>query len=113
MLEFLRSISKEPYDTITFISGDKKDSLEVMANCYKDGGTKIGGSELGDNFDIILFKEDMDGKLIEPDRFEAILMEPLEYISTLITGDWYGIIARKTTTSQKFVNEIFDKLTEV
>ena len=53
MLEFLRSISEHPYDTITFISGDKKDSLEVMANCYKDGGTKIGGSKLGDSFDII------------------------------------------------------------
>jgi hypothetical protein len=113
MLEFLRSISKEPYDTITFISGDKKDSLEVMANCYRDSGTKLGGSELGDTFDIILFREDVDGKLIEPDRFEAILMEPLEYISTLIKGDWYGIVARKTTTSQKFVNEIFDKLIEV
>jgi len=113
MLEFLRSISKEPYDTITFISGDKKDSLEVMTNCYKDGGTKIGGSVLGDTFDIILFREDLDGKLIEPDRFEAILMEPLEYISNLITGDWYGIIARKTTTSQKFVDAIFDKLIEV
>lgn len=84
-----------------------------MANCYKDGGTKIGGSELGDNFDIILFKEDMDGKLIEPDRFEAILMEPLEYISNMIKSDWYGIVARKTTTSQKFVDAIFDKLIEV
>jgi len=113
MLEFLRSISKQPYDTITFISGDKKDSLEVMANCYKDIGTKLGGSELGDTFDIILFREDEDGKLIDPDRFEAILMEPLEYISTLIKGDWYGIIARKTTTSQKFVDAIFDKLIEV
>jgi len=113
MLEFLRSISKEPYDTITFISGDKKDSLEVMTNCYRDSGTKLGGSELGDTFDIILFREDVDGKLIEPDKFEAILMEPLEYISTLIKGDWYGIVARKTTTSQKFVNEIFDKLIEV
>jgi hypothetical protein len=113
MLEFLRSISEQPYDTITFISGDKKDSLEVMANCYKDVGTKLNGSKLGDAFDIILFKEDMDGKLIEPEKFEAILMEPLEYISTLIRSDWYGIIARKTTTSQKFVDAIFDKLTEV
>jgi len=113
MLEFLRSISKEPYDTITFISGDKKDSLEVMANCYKDGGTKIGGSELGDNFDIILFREDSDGKLIEPEKFEAILLEPLEYISNMIKSDWYGIVARKTTTSQKFVDAIFDKLIEV
>ena len=84
-----------------------------MANCYKDGGTKIGGSELGDNFDIILFKEDLDGKLIEPEKFEAILLEPLEYISNMIKSDWYGIVARKTTTSQKFVDAIFDKLIEV
>jgi hypothetical protein len=40
-------------------------------------------------------------------------MEPLEYISTLIKGDWYGIVARKTTTSQKFIDTIFDKLIEV
>ncbi len=84
-----------------------------MANCYKDGGTKIGGSKLGDSFDIIVFREDSDGKLIDPEKFEAILMEPVEYISTLIKGDWYGIVARKTTTSQKFVDTIFDKLIEV
>ena len=113
MLEFLRSISEHPYDAITFISGDKKDSLEIMANCYRDRGTKIGGSKLGDSFDIILFRENSDGKLIDPEKFEAILLEPLEYISNMIKIDWYGIIARKTTTSQKFVNEIFDKLIEV
>ena len=113
MLEFLRSISERPYDTITFISGDKKDSLEVMANCYKDSGTKLGGSKLGDTFDIIVFREDSDGKPVEPDRFEAVLLEPLEYISSLIKGDWYGVVARKTTTSQKFVDAIFDKLIEV
>jgi hypothetical protein len=53
------------------------------------------------------------GKLIDPEKFEAILLEPLEYISNMIKSDWYGIVARKTTTSQKFVDTIFDKLIEV
>ena len=46
--------------------------------------------------------------VIDLDKFEGILVEPREYVSRMIKEDWYGYICRKTTTSEKVSNEIFD-----
>lgn len=112
MLDFLVKSKNKEFDTIVFLSGDKEDTVQVQFNVYKDKGKNIGGSALGDTYHIILFKEDKNGNLINSDRFEAILICPLEYISSLIIQKWYGIIARKTTTSDSFVDQIFTKLME-
>ena len=113
MLEFLKEVAEADYDTIFFIPGPEEDSVQVEGSQYKDRGVKVGGSDLGDEFHIILFKEDEDGNPCELDKFDAILGEPLEYISTLIPMDWYGIVCRKTTTSGKFVKNLFDNLINV
>lgn len=113
MLEFLKEVAETDYDTIFFIPGPEEDSIQIEGSQYKDRGVKVGGNNNGDEFHIILFKEDVDGKPYELDKFDAILGEPLEYISTLIPLDWYGIVCRKTTTSGKFVNVLFDNLTNV
>jgi hypothetical protein len=61
----------------------------------------------------MLFKQDDEGNPVDPDLFEAILTEPLEYVSRMITCDFYGLVAKKTTTSNEFIQNTFDKLKEV
>jgi hypothetical protein len=39
--------------------------------------------------------------------------EPLEYISRMIKCDFYGVVAKKTTTSSDFIQNMFDKLKEI
>ena len=106
MLPFLHEIKNSPYDCLYFLPG-KKNSLNVEAAVYKDPGEKIGGSSLGDLYHIILFKD--NGETVHNyDFFEAILGCPLEYMSNLLPSGWYGILAKKTTTSDEFIEDMQD-----
>jgi hypothetical protein len=113
MLDFLRELKNENFDIIHFISGDEKDTLDIRTNTYKESSESIETSSLGNKYHIILFRENEKGTVIDPDKFEAILLEPLEYISELIPQHWFGIIARKTEKSGKFIDNLFDKMMEV
>lgn len=114
MLDFLKEISKEEHDAIFFLPGDKGGQVQIESSVYKNPGENVGGSKLGHAYHVILFKEDTKvDKLYDVDRFDAIFLDPFEYISGLITHNWFGIIARKTTTSNTFIQKTFDKLKEV
>jgi len=113
MLEFLKKLNEEDYDTYLFLPGEQENNVHVQGSMYKDPGTKLDGSMLGDCYHIILFKEDDDGSVINLDLFEAILSSPLEYISMLMPNDWYGIICKKTTTSHPYVQKTFDNIKEM
>ena len=113
MLEFLQDLKNEDFDILHFISGDKKDTLDVRTNLYRENYDSIESNSLGKKYHIILFKEDEKGIIIDPDKFEAILLDPLEYISELIPQRWFGIIARKTEKSGKFIDNLFDNMMEV
>ena len=113
MLDCFKEFKEDNPDAIFFLPGDKVDTLHIEGATYKDAGEKLGGSLLGDSYHIILFKEDdTQDKIYDIDRFDAILVEPFEYISGLIPANWYGIVAKRTTTSTNFINNVFDKLKE-
>ena len=112
MLDVLKEI--EEFDTIFFVPhSEDENQVRVEVGQYKDRGEKIGGSDVGDNYDIILFKLDEEDYLVNLDRFDAILIEPREYISRLIKDDWYGMVTRKTTTSKELSDGIFAKWTNL
>jgi hypothetical protein len=105
MLEYLEDIDK--FDVLFFLPHSGNEDIHVQSNVYKDPGKPIGGSSVGPEWHVILFK---DGKEEEIDSFDAILLDPREYISGLIPQDWYGIVARKTTTSKIFIEGVVAKI---
>ena len=111
MLDFLKELSSD-VDMIKFLPHDEiENALEVSAEKYKEESEYIGGSSVGHAWHVVLFKwNDKDGKVYNTDRFDAIFSEPREYISSLIPENWYGVFARKTTKSEKIMDEIFDKI---
>lgn len=117
MLDYLKKLKDDtegPFDAIFFMPTEKEGYVHVEANQLKDPGEPIGGSEMGDCYEVILFKDDpIEDKLYNVDRFEAIFCDPYEYISNLIPQNWFGIFVRKTTTSGAFIQRIFDKMQEV
>ena len=113
MLDYLEPLKKTKYDCLMFIPGEKPGSLHIEGSEYKDIGTKIGGSELGDNYHILLYKDNEEKGIHNLDLFEGILMDPLEYASRLIPQGWYGVFAKKTTTSDEFINKAFDSLKQM
>ena len=99
-------------DTYTFLPGEEEDNIHIQSSEYKNPGTKLDGSAMGDCYHIIIFKEGEEGTE-HLDKFEAILTAPVEYMMRMIKEDWFGIVCRKTTTSNEFVDNVFAKLQEV
>lgn len=112
MLKQLQDIKE--YDTIMFIPHPEDETLtNVNVATYKKQGEKVGGTDLGDFYDIILFRMNEEDDIIELEKFEAILVDPKVYVSRMVKCDYYGMVAKKTTTSEDFVNNTFAKWTEL
>ena len=106
MLDVLREIKE--YDAIFFVPHpENDDQVKIEAAVYKEPSEKIGGSSMGDLFDIILFRLDEDDVVTDLDRFDGILVEPRTYISRMIKEDWYGMVSRKTTISNRITDKVF------
>jgi hypothetical protein len=107
MIESIRNFTD--YDMIFFTPHEEEeDSTEVRAASYKKIGEKVGGSEMGDSYHIILFRMDEEDDIIELEQFEGILVDPRVYVSRMVDSNFYGLVAKKTTTSDSFVSGIFD-----
>jgi hypothetical protein len=108
MLDFLQPLKKDKFDFITFLSGDEEGKVNIMGSEYANPGESIGGNTLGNLYHIVLFRDSQENseEYDDVDNFESILTCPLEYISGLIPSGFYGIVARKTTTSDKLMDKL-------
>jgi hypothetical protein len=97
------------YDAIFFVPADDESQVKIEVAKYKEIGEKVGGSELGDLYEIILFRMDEESNITDLDKFEGILIEPREYVTRMIKDDWYGMVTKKTTTSDKLTTDVFAK----
>jgi hypothetical protein len=108
MIAALKEI--DSFDALFFTPHPEEDDwVHIHAANYKKVGEKIGGTALGDFYDIILFRLDDKDEIVDLDKFEAILVDPKVYVSRMVKEDWYGMVAKKTTTSNTFVEDIFAK----
>ena len=112
MIEIPKALKDEPFDTFFFLPGEQEDTVHLESAVYKDSGEKLGGSAMGDGYHIILFRESEDGELVDIEQFNAVLVDPLTYVSRMLSIDWFGIVAKMTTTSETFIQNTFDKLTK-
>jgi hypothetical protein len=112
LLETMQShIGNEPYDIIMFVPHpEQKDSLHIEFLNYKDPGENVGSCDLGHKYDILLFEENDAGEFHKEDRFQAILTAPIEYAARMAKSKIYGIIGRKTTTSDEFFDDFQETL---
>ncbi len=106
MREFLRTLKNENFDGLNFYRNHKGD-LEVDGFSYKNPGEKLVGSEMGDLYDIIIFPEDPPKM---PERFKAVLISPLDYISRMIDTGFLGVVAKATTTSDAVLEDVFEHM---
>jgi hypothetical protein len=113
MLDYLKLV--ENFDLLFFVPDDEHDNaMTVRGEQYLDLGEEIDKTSIGPSWTVMLFKyNEEDGNVMNLDRFDAVLSEPREYISSLIIDDWYGIIARRTTKSSQIIEELFDSLKEL
>ena len=110
MLDYLKEMSHKSFDIIYFLPGDNDDEMEIQLLDYVDAGEKLDVSPIGDSYHIITFKFEDDGEICSCDKFDAVLISPLEYASVLIPQGWYGIFMKKTTTSEYTAENLLDKI---
>jgi hypothetical protein len=106
MSELWQALKTEPFDGINFYRNDDGD-LEICGFQYTDAGEKIAGSSSGELYDIIIFPEDPPKM---PEKFQAILISPIDYIDNMIDNGFLGVVSKVTTTSDEFVDTTFDTL---
>jgi hypothetical protein len=110
MLEYLEDVGGE-FDALFFLPMDDDDeSIRIIVNKYRDAGEEVAGTTVGKWWHILLFKcNDETGAVEGLDTFDAIFSDPREYISGLIPQGWYGVVAKKTTSSNVFLDDAIDK----
>lgn len=103
MHETFRKMKSELCDAITFLPSTETEGETVIQGLtYKEKGETIGSSSIGDLFDIILFREGPD-EYYDNEQFQAILVCPYTYSEKIMRDGHFGMIARKTTTSNTVV----------
>ena len=102
---FLR-LKTEDYDGINFYINEDGD-IEVDVFTYNTPSEKLKGSDMGDLYDIIIFPEEPPKM---PERFSAVLSSPTHYVSRMIEDGFLGVVARKTTTSDEFMDDTFKQM---
>lgn len=115
-VEKLRSISKK--NTQTGFSFTPKyhnnmlitDITNFYTFDYENNGEKVGGSKLGNEYEILTFQIEDGIKIVSVERFSAILIEPIEYIIRLMQANVFGFVGLKTTTSDIFFDDMEETL---
>lgn len=105
-------LGDDTYDALMVVPHEKKNNLRIEFLKYKEPGELHDPNELGEWHDIFLFEEGDDDDFINKDRFSAVLLDPIEYMSRLAKGGIYGIIGKKTSTSKEFFDNIESKWEE-
>lgn len=106
MKEYLQQLKGKDFDGLNFYRNEDCD-LEITGFSYRNPGEKIGGNKMGDFYDIIILQEEPPTM---PERFQAILISPLHYISRMIDDGFLGVVARVTTTSDKVMENCFEEM---
>jgi len=110
LLEHIRELTERPYDGFIFSPHEDLDEhTHIETFTYKDPGENLGGSKLGKLYEIVFMDHNENGELeITDDGFDAILSDPVIYLEHLVKCGLFGVIGRKTTTSDIFFDSIFE-----
>ena len=96
------------YDGFYLLPGEDTDSLSLSYFDFLedfDKGKKIGGTEYGDMYHVIFFKQGEDDVPELNDHFEAIFGDPEVYVKGLLGANIYGCFVKKTENSFKWVDD--------
>lgn len=108
MLQCFEPMKGIDYDCLTFLPSEDN-NIHIEAGKLTEPGEKLGGSVMGDSYEIVLFKDSEEG-VTDIDHFKAILGCPMSYASFIIPAGWYGMITKWTTTSGEITGDLIEKL---
>ncbi len=104
MIEYLRQFKDDKFDGLIFLPGPQENTTRVETFNYAESGKHIIESAMNHlTYHIFLFRMiEKTKEVIDLEEFEAVLLDPLEYISNLIPIGYYGFLMSKTTESSSY-----------
>ena len=107
MLKDLEPYRDIEFDSIAFLPNSfDKNAVDINSGVYVNPGE----SSAENMYHIAIFKLNDNSEIYDKDIFDAVLLDPLEYISTILPNDYYGVISRKTTNSPIVMQKILELL---
>jgi hypothetical protein len=61
-------------------------------------------------YEIIIFQGDIDDGFSQLEQFEAVLSCPFTYSDRMYHGNYFGVVAKKTSTSSEVVESLLEKI---
>lgn len=107
--EIVNDIFENGSDGISFLPTSSDGDVQINGFIYSRKYKEVK-SKLGNVYHIVLYKADDCGEIISSDNFTAVLIDPKVYVEHLIRCDFFGVVAKQTTGSKRFINEIFRKI---
>jgi hypothetical protein len=105
----------EKCDGLAFIPGEEGETEIRFMTFYEPMKGKVQVSSSGGvHYHVCFLKYDESDNLVFDDSFDAIFMDPLEYIKGLIGTNIYGTMIKKRENSdvwfQKYLTEIKERV---
>ena len=112
MLKVFDEMKKVKCHAITFLPSEEPEEQAIIQGLhYKDEGKTIETqSDVGDLYDIIIFRGDVEDGYGDLEHFEAILSCPFTYSNRMYHGKYFGVVAKKTTTSGEVIDSLLEKI---
>jgi len=94
-------MGKRPFDFFSFIPGDPQGKTVALEQFeYTEKGEPVLTS-IGPVYHVMLFDIKKANYAESTEYFEAVLVDPIGYVKRMVKDGWFGIVARKTSTSDK------------
>jgi hypothetical protein len=90
-------------------SPDSREQTVIHGLTYVENGDNIGSSTMGNSYDIVTFRESDEG-FYDKEHYQAILVCPYTYSEKVMKDGLFGIIAKRTTTSEDVLNLYLNKI---
>ena len=75
-------------------------------------GVKKDHSEMGDMYHIVFIKQNDEGDPVLDENFDAIFVDPVEYVNNLLGADLFGCVVRKTDKSEEWLEKYLTRIKE-
>jgi hypothetical protein len=73
-------------------------------------GVKKDHSEMGDMYHIVFIKQNDEGDPVLDENFDAIFVDPVEYVNNLLGADLFGCVVRKTDKSEEWLEKYLTRI---
>jgi hypothetical protein len=112
MKEIFVKMKEAKCHAIAFLpSEDPEEQAIIQGLHYKDEGEIVKTeSDVGELYEIIIFQGDIDDGFSQLEQFEAVLSCPFTYSDRMYHGNYFGVVAKKTSTSGEVVESLLEKI---